>query len=221
MRARSGRWRARGAVIVLALVTSLTALAPSAAADDGPPTPWGSTSRGPLQPSWAPQKERNARTARSGNKARPLDDTGTDGRRDDAKTIEQLVNLVGMHGEADAGRGIAADEVALALDHIALGTVAEDIQARLRQARVEDRPFRAVLLATLASIYGRAGSYHYELWALCDALSTVQPGSKFAAYLKTRVVNMAGTGADAAHARAYLTAYDQRLRVVASAAATR
>lgn len=217
MRAGSLSWRARGA----AALGLITLLAHVAAADDGPPTPWGSTQRGPLQPSWAPQKERNAHVARSGDKARPLDDSGTDGRRDSGTAIQQLIFLVAAHGEADGGRGIPAEEVALALDHIALGTVAEDIQARLRQARVADRPQRAVMLATLAFLYGRGGSYHYELWALCDALSTVQPGSRFARYLRTRVQNIGGNPADAAHARSYLTAYDQRVRVLASAGASR
>src|SRR5438046_1580149 len=116
MRACSSAWRARGAAALGLLVL----LSQQARADDGPPTPWGSTQRGPLQPSWAPQKERNANVARSGDKARPIESSGTDGRRDSAAAIQQLIFLVAAHGEADGGRGIAAEEVALALDHIAL-----------------------------------------------------------------------------------------------------
>ena len=170
----------------------------SAQVPDDLPVPWGSTRRG-LPPSWAPGQENNTKVQpiRNGDDARPLDDSGIDGRRDSFQAIQQLMLLVEQHAINDAGRGGAAFAVAAALDKIALGTAVEDLSARLRLSLPQDRPYRAVLLATLSQLYGRAGSYRYELWSLCDALLTVPTESPLAGWIRSRVRSLAGDDARA------------------------
>lgn len=197
----------------MAALALLSIASPAFADDDTIPTPWGSTRRG-MQPSWAPQKERNAGVARTGDDATPIESSGLDGRKDSAGSISHLVLLVGAHANLDAGRALGSEDLSKALDQIALGTAVEDLSARLRQARVEDRPYRPLLLATLAALYGRAGSYQYELWSLCDALLTADAGSPMGRYLQKRVSLLAG---DDARAHRALVAYGSRIRKVAEA----
>ncbi len=203
----------RASVCTAAALALLSFTAPAFADDDTIPTPWGSTRRG-MGPSWAPQKERNAHVARTGDQTTPLESSGLDGRHDSAAAISHLVLLVGAHANVDAGRGFGSEDLAVALDKMALGTAVEDLSARLRQARPEDRPYRPLLLATLAALYGRAGSYRFELWSLCDALLTADAGSPMGKYLQKRVSLLAG---DDARAHQALLAYGTRVRKLAQA----